>query len=316
MKYKYSKYFFIGLFIIILLLSFFVVKELIIPILLSIILAYFFYPVYRFLNRYIKNRSICSLVMILILLLIVAIPLIFIIPVLVKESLSIYNYLSNLNITNLNPLIMEGINKGVLSFVGSISKFILTVPSILINLFITLFILYYLFKDGEKILQNIRDMIPLDDKHKDTIVREFKQVTNGVAYGLMLVGLIDGILAAIGFYIFNVSNPIFWGLIVMILAILPALGASLVWAPLGIIKLINYDTFNGIGILIYGFFILSGVETFLRPKLIGDKTKLHPIIIIVGVMGGLKFFGLVGIIFGPFILVILTTMFKFLVIKK
>jgi len=253
--------------------------------------------------------------MIALLVIIVAIPLILLIPKIIDEVSGIYNYLINLNL-NVSPLINDGIKKTVTFFIGDVSEFVLTLPGFIINLIITLLMLFYLFIDGEKILQSIKDMIPLDSKHKDTIVSEFKRVTNGVVYGLMLVAIIEGILAIIVFYIFDVSAPIFWGIIIFILAILPALGASLVWAPLGIIKLINHDTTNGIGILICGFFILSGIETFLRPKLIGDRTNLHPILVIMGVLGGLKVFGLIGVIFGPFILVILITMLKFLVIKK
>ncbi|MBU2633664.1 MAG: AI-2E family transporter [Nanoarchaeota archaeon] len=315
MKHKHSKYFFIGLFLIILLLAFFVVKGLIISVLASIVLSYFFYPVYRFLLKYIKNKSLCSFLMILILIFIITLPSIFIVQSLVGESIGIYNYFTNLNLS-LDPIILNALDKAGLFFITSVSGFLLKIPNMLINIFVTLFVLFYLFKDGEMILKKIKDMLPLDDKHKNSILNEFKQVTNAVAYGLILVGFIEWILASIGFYLFGVSNPIFWGLIIFILVILPAVGSSLVWLPLGIIKLVNGEMFSGVGILIYGVIVLAGVEMFLKPKLIGDKAKMHPIIIILGVVGGLKFFGFIGLIFGPLILVILITMFKFLVVKK
>ena len=97
---------------------------------------------------------------------------------------------------------------------------------------------------------------------------------------------------------------------------MPVLGSFLVWGPIALLKLMEGDTFNGFGLIIYGVIVLSLVELILNQKLISKKAKIHPILTILGVVGGLKFFGFIGIIFGPFLLALFVTMLKYLVVER
>jgi len=312
---RYSNYFLIVLFLIIAVLAFFVIKDLIFAILYSIVLSFFFYPLYNKINSWLKLKWLSAVIVIILIIFIVTTPLVFISNELIKESLGLYSSITEWQL-GLSPFLREGIQNVMLSLSNSASDFLFTLPSRLLSIFVSLFLLFYFFVDGKRLLNSLRSILPIDNKKRSLFFNEFKQVSYGVAYGLILTGIIIGVLAGLGFYIFDVSSPILFSFIAMIFVILPILGSFLVWAPVALLKLINGDTFNGIGLIIYGLVVLSLAELILKPKLMSHKARLHPIVTILGVLGGLKFFGFIGIIFGPFILALFLTMLKYLVIER
>lgn len=313
-KKEYPKYFLIAVFLLLVVLAFFVIKDLIVSILGAVILAYFCYPLYRKLNLFIKNKALCSLLIIIFLLAIITVPLIFIIKALIIESTQVYNYVNSLNLIS-DPTISEVVQQGFLFITKMASSFILSIPKRVIGLVVMFFVLFYLFKEGDKLVDTLKRRIPIDIKKTKLLFDELKTITSGVGYGIILTGILEGVVTALGFYLFGVKSFVLWGFIVTILAILPAVGASIVWIPATIIKFINGDTLNGIGILVMGLIVSGLFEMILKPKWIGEKTKVHPVIIILGVFGGIKFLGIVGIVFGPLILTTLLTLFNF-IIKK
>ena len=306
---KHSGYLFLGALLLIALLAFFVVKPFITSILTSGVLAYLLYPWYKKLNNYIKNKSFSSFIMVLFLLIILFIPTFFIINSLVKEVLPLYNYISS-NELSLSPEISNVLNKIVQYVLKEASNLALTIPNFLLHTLITLFLFYYFLKDGEKLIQEIKSLIPLKEKHKNHVINEFKNVTHAIVYGLILVGLIIGASATLGFYIFKVPNPILWGLITIITSMLPGIGNWIVWLPASIIKIFQGNLLGGVGLLIYGLIFISGLEVFLKLKFIGDKSKIHPALIILGIFGGIQIMGFIGIFFGPLILTIFIKLLK------
>jgi len=312
---KYSKYLFIGVFLIIAVLTFLIVKSFISSFLTSIVLAYLLFPLYNKLNKYIKNKSISAAIMLILLILIIIIPTFFFINALVKESLLIYNYVKSGEL-NLDSSIYNALNKIFQYFLNEFSLIVINIPKFLVNVFITLFLFYYFLKDGDKLVEQIKSLIPMDNDHKLKVVNEFKNVTHSIVYGLILTAVIIGIISGIGFYFFKVSSPLFWAIIVIILTVLPGVGTFLVWAPIGILKIIQNDLFNGIGILIFGLIFISGLETILKPRLIGNKSNIHPALVVIGVFGGIKLLGFVGLFFGPLILVTFITFLKSMLNKK
>jgi len=301
--------------LIIAVLTFLIVKSFISSFLTSIVLAYLLFPLYNKLNKYIKNKSISAAIMLILLILIIIIPTFFFINALVKESLLIYNYVKSGEL-NLDSSIYNALNKIFQYFLNEFSLIVINIPKFLVNVFITLFLFYYFLKDGDKLVEQIKSLIPMDNDHKLKVVNEFKNVTHSIVYGLILTAVIIGIISGIGFYFFKVSSPLFWAIIVIILTVLPGVGTFLVWAPIGILKIIQNDLFNGIGILIFGLIFISGLETILKPRLIGNKSNIHPALVVIGVFGGIKLLGFVGLFFGPLILVTFITFLKSMLNKK
>ena len=147
-------------------------------------------------------------------------------------------------------------------------------------------------------------------KHKKLLFQNTERVTKGVIYGQILTAIIQGGIAGIGFIIFGVSNPIFWGFIMMILAFIPVVGAWLIWWPAVAISIAQGNYVTGIGLAVYGLIIVSNVDNLVRPKLVGDRAKLHPALVLIGVLGGLKLFGFIGMLIGPVFFSILFVFFK------
>jgi len=131
------------------------------------------------------------------------------------------------------------------------------------------------------------------------------------------VATAQGALGAIGFYIFGIESAIFWGVVMTIFALLPLIGPAIVWIPAASLLLINGIILNsywgmgvGVGLFLYGLFIISTSDNILRMKLVGDKAEVHPLTVLVGIIGGINLFGLTGIFIGPIALSLLITYFK------
>jgi len=311
---KHSSYFFLVLFLIIAIISFFVIKELIFAILYSTVLAFFFYPLYKRINSFLKVNWISAVIVILLIIFIVTILLVFVSNQLVKESLEVYSSVRNLDI-ELAPFIKEGLQNIMISLNKIATDFLFSLPARLLSIFVSLFLLFYFLIDGENLLKNFKKILPLDEQRKNEYLNEFKNVSYSVIYGSVLTGIIIGALSGIGFYIFKVGSPVLLSFIVMILVILPIVGSALVWLPAAIMKMVNGDNVNGIGLIIYNV-ILSIFGMMLTYKLVSKKSKMHPALTLLGVIGGLKFFGFIGIIFGPFVLALFITMLKYLAFEK
>ena len=311
---KHSSYFFLVLFLIIAIISFFVIKELIFAILYSTVLAFFFYPVYDRINSFIKVRSISAMIVIVIIIFIVTTPLVFVSNRMIHESIEFYDIVKGLDFGS-TPFVKEGLQNIITTISVTANDFLYSLPTRLLNIFVSLFLLFYFFIDGKMLFENFKKFLPLDKKKKELYFNEFRNVAYSVVYGSVLTGIIIGILFGIGFYIFQVESPIILAFIVMILVILPIVGSALVWLPISVLKMINGDTTNGIGLIIYGV-ILSLLANLLSYRIMSKKAKLHPALTVIGVIGGLKFFGFIGVIFGPFVLVLLITMMKYLIVER
>ncbi|MBW3583402.1 MAG: AI-2E family transporter [Euryarchaeota archaeon] len=179
-----------------------------------------------------------------------------------------------------------------------------------LGIFVMLFIMYYGFKDGISFRDFVYATVPLRETYKDKLFEELREVVDAVFIGQIFVSIIQGVLGGLGFWVFGIPNAFFWGFVMTLLAILPIIGTPLVWLPAGLIELALGNTFAGVGIIIYGAVIVSTVDNFLKPKIIGDRAEVHPAIVLLGVVGGLAFFGFIGFLMGPLILAIFTVLLK------
>ena len=320
---EYKKYFLSGLLIIFLIMGFLLIKNFIIPIFTSIFLAYLFLPIRNILKKKIKKDWLVALILSFMIILIIIIPVVISIKVLTTETLNTYEYAkkyldSNKNMPfidmintklglelNIQEVILSGINQ-VITF-GK--KFLSSIPKLLMNFFIIIILTYYLIKDWERFIGRITKVIPLNNKQKEELKQEINKVTTGVIYGAILTAIIQGIIATIGFMIFKVESPLFFGFLLMIAALIPVSGTALIWAPISLIMIIKgfmiSDTnliFNGFGLFMYGLLLVSTIDNIIKPRLIGEKTHIHPALILLGAIGGVNLFGFIGIIFGPIII--------------
>ncbi len=185
-----------------------------------------------------------------------------------------------------------------------------SVTKLAFQIFIMLFALFYLLRDGSKLKKALISLSPLLDTYDEKIILKVKQAIRSVVAGSLMVSVIQGIMTGVGFLIFGVPNPALWGSFAVVAALIPAFGTSLVLGP-GIIYLFLESTqLHAFGLLAWGALAVGLIDNYLSPILMNRGIQIHPFIILLSVMGGLAFFGPIGFIAGPLIVALLAALFE------
>jgi predicted PurR-regulated permease PerM len=161
--------------------------------------------------------------------------------------------------------------------------------------------LYYLFKDGDKFKRIMVFLSPLSDSDDQTILNKLEKVINSVVKGNLTIALIQGVVTACGLAIFGVPNFVLWGTVAAISALIPTVGTSIVLIPAIVYLFISGEMFSAIGLIIWGALAVGMIDNLLGPKLIGKGARMHPLVVLFSVLGGLSMFGPLGFILGPLV---------------
>lgn len=322
---KKSNYFFIALYMVSIVMLFLMFKPYFSYLVLGGVIVLFLFPANLFLRKYIKNRITSSIIMTILVLLFILIPSIYIGVEITKEASNAYHAIINADYevlsesasnlfgfdVNISEIISPLGNFIVNSITDFFPRLINSIADLTIKLFLMFFLIYYAFKEGDSMIKQLMDILPISGDHKKQLMEETRKVLYGVMHGQFLVALIQGVLGGLGFWIFGFKNPIFWGFIMAILAFIPMLGTPLVWVPASLMQLSAGNKVGAIGMLLFGAIIVMNIDNVLKPKLIGDKTGLHPLLVLLGIFGGIQFFGMIGMIIGPVIVAICILIIKF-----
>lgn len=169
------------------------------------------------------------------------------------------------------------------------------------QLFIFLFSMYYFLIYGKAYLNKLLYYLPLRTAQERILLDKFVTVTRSTLKGTLIIGIVQGGLGAVGMALAGINNTLFWGVIMAVLSIIPALGPAVVWLPAAIFLIIGGQMPEGIGLLLFGAIIIGNIDNLLRPRLMGHDTSLPDLMILFGTLGGLALFGMAGIIIGPVI---------------
>lgn len=339
----YSKYLFMILFLGAIYLSYLVIKPFIVPILTAAIVAYVFYPLYKKIKKKLKRENLSATITALIVVLLIAIPSLFLINAVAKESFVVYvmakdklaegnsfmtgcdgidslgcNMFNMMKDMGANPQINfffgDALQKATSFIIEKTSSFIFSIPARLLDLFIILFVTFYLFKDGEKASKRIIRLIPLKKKFTLKMEKQFSEVTFAVVYGHIITAIVQGLAAGLGFWVFGVKAPILWGMLTAFFSLIPFLGAAAVWIPVSLVMFANSVMQSdgkgialAIGLFAYGLVVISMIDNIIKPKIVSKRADIHPAIVLVGVLGGLAMMGIIGVIVGPLILALTIT---------
>lgn len=309
-------------------LSFKIVEPFLKYMVVAFILAFLIKPVYNFFLKFFKNKYVTSVVVIILMLLILIIPTLLFMTKIVKEASNTYiNFKENIVNVDYNsiPLIGDIAEKFKLNIGAIIERalkttkdyFVISTPDVIgdvaqviVRLFIMFVIIFFALIEGDKWVEGLKSRIPMKREYKDSLFNETKNIISAVIYGQALTSVIQGVLGGIGFFIFEIPNPIFWGFVMMICAFIPFIGTPVIFVPASIIEIAQHNYFAGIGMLIFGFLLITNIDNILKPYFIGARARVHPLVIVVGVIGGLIFFGFIGLILGPLILSLLLLLMK------
>ena len=306
-------------------------------IILAAVVTGVFIPVYRYFNRKCKP-SLASILTCIVIFFVIFIPIVSFVGILSKEAYDMYlmakgavlsdniqNILegsmvlekANLFLSNFNINITgEELNKA-LSEVGRIVGLFLyeqaraitsNILQFLVNFFFMLLIIYYFLIDRHRLLSFVVDLSPLPDDQDEKLFQKFKDMAGAILIGNGLGGLIQGILGGTVFAVFGLKSPFLWGVIMGLMAFLPIVGIGIIFIPAAIYLFLVGRIAAGIFFIIF-YVILSGsIEYIFKPRLVGQRVQMHTLLVFLSIIGGLKLFGILGIIYGPLIVTAFLTL--------
>jgi len=179
--------------------------------------------------------------------------------------------------------------------------------SFFLQTFIAAYSLFFFLRDGPQILQTVLRYIPLRPEEEESLLERFVSVTRATLKGSLLIGMIQGGLAGLAFWIAGVPGPAFWGTVMVVLSIIPAVGAGLVWVPAVLFLLVGGKVMAGLLLFAWCAAVVGTVDNFLRPRLIGRDAQMSDLLILLSTLGGILLFGVVGFIVGPIVAALFVT---------
>lgn len=183
------------------------------------------------------------------------------------------------------------------------------VLTVLVQTLFVLFVMYYLFRDGKQVREALSSVIPLRNRQTFEIFVRTREVISASLYGVLVIAAIQGALGGIAFWALGLPSAIVWGIVMVFLSLIPMAGAFIVWVPAAIFLAVGGSWIKAILLTLWGSIVIGLVDNFLRPKLVGERAKLHELFIFFAVLGGLQVFGLLGIVLGPVVLAIALALF-------
>jgi predicted PurR-regulated permease PerM len=172
------------------------------------------------------------------------------------------------------------------------------------------FTLYYFLIGGKELAEKLIYMSPLRDSHEKILIDRFISISKATLKGALVIGILQGLVGGTLFAVVGISEAAFWGVIMMFFSLIPVVGTGLVWLPAGIIMLLLGNIWQGIVILAVGIGIMSSIDNFLKPKLVGRNTQMHPLLVFFAMLGGINIFGVLGFIAGPVIMALFITLWE------
>ena len=300
-------------------------------ILWGVVIAIMFAPLYRRLLRKIPQRpTLAAVAMIVLVVMIVILPLIMIAASLTQQAAVVFAKVQSgeLNFVKLFQQILdalpqwvtsvldrfgvaslggmqEKISAGLIKGSQQIASQALNIGQstleFMVNVAIMLYLLFFLFRDGNALSWRIKDAIPLRAELRDALLEKFTVVIRATVKGSLLVAMAQGALGGVIFWILGINAALLWAVLMAFLSLLPAVGAGLVWMPVALYLLATGSFFQGVILIAYGFLVIGLVDNLLRPMLVGKDTKLPDYVVLISTLGGIEAFGLNGIVIGPVI---------------
>jgi predicted PurR-regulated permease PerM len=301
------------------------------PLLLGALLAGLFHPLYRWITRLLGGRASLGAAVTLVVLLVLGLgPVSAFLGIVLQQALTMSDeaipwltqHLGTASTFNVQEWLVQKFpalakympsQEQLLEQVGTAAKtagaFLVAFASrmtattavFLLNLFVMLYAMFFFFRDGDKILERIFYYAPLSDQDEARMLTQFASITRATVKGTLVIGIIQGALAGIAFWVAGIEGAALWGTIMTILSIIPGIGAALVWVPAVIILFVTGQYLTATLLAAWCVAVVGTVDNFLRPVLVGRDAKMPDLLILIGTLGGLFLFGPIGFIVGPIV---------------
>ena len=328
---NFNTYFFFFALVLISALALFIFKPFFIAIIMAAILAVVLQGPFNFFLRVTRNHQKISAFIISLLGVIIFSGLFLgVLGLLVKETSVLYKnvttdhqyidrFVSNVNSNSLlkslgadNLINKDTIGKSIsdLSQVAFsiLQKTYQSVANFLLLGIVMFFTLYYFLIDGKELIRKLMYISPLRDTHEKMLFDRFVSISSATLKGSLITGVVQGIAGGILFAAVGIPSAVIWGVIMAFFSLIPMFGTSIIWLPAGIIMLFLGNIWQGIVILIVGMSVVSMIDNFLKPKLVGKNIEMNPLLVLFAMLGGINVFGFLGFIIGPIIVALTITL--------
>ncbi len=337
----FARLFFGFITLLVLYYSYLIIKPYLLDIFMALVLFFTARPLYVLLCRGLRGMKIlASFITCLILALVILIPLFTLMSIIANQALEFSSqvtkgmqggelwpwiaakidvfksYLTQLNL----PLPPGEINleQIVKTVVTRASEFVYTNAIGLIkgftyfflDLVLVLFIAFFMFLQGDAFIGEIKKLSPLDQAHNEEILRETEVTIKATLWGTVIVAFVQGILGGVGFLIFGLPQPAFWGTVMIPASVIPVVGSAIIWGPAAVYLIFAGHVGAGIGLIVWGGVVVSVIDNILKPILMKGSGSTPSIFILFSILGGLTYFGMIGFILGPLILSFLLSLLR------
>jgi len=332
-------WFFLALFIVSCFLLGWLLKPFLSVMILAAVVTGVFNPIYSYMIGTEKiSPHFASFVMCILIFFVLFIPTVFFVGILSKEAYALYlmgksaaigdqirNLLESSRVLERANSILsdvgfqitgEELNKAI-SELGKVvglflyqqaSSIASNILNFLVYFFFMLIIIYYLFVDGNRLISFIINLSPLPDEQDQKLIQKFKDMAGAILIGNGLGGLIQGTLGGVVFYLFKFKSAFLWGVIMGLLAFLPIIGIGVIFLPVAVYLFLKGRIGAGIFFVVFYVILSGGIEYLFKPKLVGQRVQIHTLLVFFSIVGGLKLFGILGIIYGPLIVTAFLTL--------
>lgn len=337
-----SRWFFGISTILMLYLAYLLIQPFLMPIFLAVVLVVVGWPLHLGVLWLVgdKRQYLAAAITVLLFCLIIVLPLYFMVGIITDQAFDLYNTVSRMvqgggfhdslkhGLDLLNPFFDKlnealGVSKtDVFTQVGemvrrvsnllysNLAGLLRGITNLVIDFFLMLIVAFYLFIDGRRAADRLLSLSPMPTSLNNQIKDEVLNTMRATLTGTVVLSLLQGILGGIGFWVFGVPNSPFWGTVMVFASVVPIFGTAVVWVPGGIFLLLSGMTGAGVGVMVWCLVSALVCDNLIRPKLLGNVTHLHPLMIFFAVLGGLLLFGVVGLVLGPMVLALMLSLLE------
>jgi len=307
-----------------------------VPLTWAALLALIFYPVQAELTRRLHGRNgLAAFIFTTVVILVVMVPTVFVTVLLANESVALYErttaYLTSdqpgLVVTRLEHLIPQrvldaassllaggNVDVGALvrNVTSAVSGFLVAqaagiaknVARFVANFFLTTIALFFFFRDGARMVRVLRDSLPMEPAHKDVLLGRLYETVSAVVQGSLVTAAAQGVLAGLGYWALGVPFSLVFGCATALMSLVP-MGPPVVWGGVAIYLFVTGAVVRGVLLIVWGVLVVSSVDNFLRPLIIGGRTEIPTMLLFFGILGGLNTYGFIGVFLAPVVIAIL-----------
>lgn len=317
-------------------ISWYIIKPLAIPLLWSILFSYFAYPMYKFLHNRLfggKYKNVAAAISTGVILIFIAIPLLLLTMFVTREGIRISrqimesglisgsysdiimriksvpifgSFVNELDIITELPILDAIVKNGaqlVTRFLRAVSSQIFeSILKILFLLLIVAVTSFFIVRDGAKMMNYIAELLPLKSDERSGFIKRTAVMLRAVVCGIIMTAAVQGTLGGVGWWFVGLPNPVFFGFCMFMTAMIPFVGTPAVWLPGAVVLLMTNDVKNGVILLIWGLLVVSSIDNVIKPMFISEGSKIHMLLVFIGLFGGLYAWGFIGVFVGPLLL--------------